>query len=370
MRCIFNTLSTLVACLCLLASYQVSAYAAKDEIVTWLAQFYELQGRPQTTAQTAQQLNEALFLLEQAKQVWPTRIARENQVGFSTSVQQKRFVNALSESVLSLNCEHTNTKEMQLPLATLLGSYPVTGTLSKNKLDELAHYNVAEAYSLATLYQDASVQLKMRLHQGDLGAARELITQHECYLQYKHKWQQTTPFVELEYAALALIIAPSMKHYFGVAELLHGEPSAHVLALKKRITDEEITHYYQANKNEFRYLQSVKANIKEFKTRQAANAYIKAPSAIFELIVTKAALNQQFAYQAAFNISPKQGWVVLRSPNQTYLAVRTVSQTFEYYLPSSETVRYQAITALTKLKAKQEYMRMFSQWQNSNTRRL
>lgn len=361
-------LSTLLACLYFIVCTKTQANPNRDDITHWVHQFYTQQGLSTSYAEAALQIDEALFLLSQAKQVWPARLERENSVGFSTKVQQKRLLNAISHNVLALTCNAQNPQPALGAIRELVGDYPISGTIAEKTLDDLAKHTVLEHYSLADLYQDASLQIKMRLHQGDQNAANELIMLHNCYLQFKQKWQQTTPFSELEKVALALVIAPSMKHYFGVAEVLHGEPSEYVNALKNSISNQEITAYYHAHKSEFRYLKTVSAHIKPFATQQAAAAFIAQPGNVSAVTINKHKQNLPFAYQAAFNINPKQGWVVLRTPSQQFVAIRTLSQAYDYYLPDSETVRYQALANLTKQKAKHSYSLMFHQWQN-NTKR-
>ena len=361
----FVILSTLIAC------FAQANVQFKQEEIAFMNQFYLKQGEQLSNQQTQSRLATLSFHLDLAKQKAPTLLNRVSNVGFSTRYHKKRYMLRLLNANISaaVKIKLAITKE---ELMQLLGDYPADGNADLAFINTLS-MPLSGEYTLADAYQDASMQARFNLHQGDINQLTELTNidvQYQLIKQHytnKHvRWQV------LENLSISQAITPALLSHLGVKASLHNE-SPYLDKLKTQITPSEIKQYYNQNKQQFRYSAQVTAAIVSFKSHEAAQSKIKNEKALQQILANKKrlipreALNNSFINQAAFNLSTKQGPTLLRTPINEWVIIQVFDKKYDYYSEKSETVKYQATSALAQAKAKENYATAKKRWQQGTS---
>ncbi|WP_372770680.1 hypothetical protein [Pseudoalteromonas sp.] len=352
-------LSTLLAC------FAHANVQFNNEEIAFMNQFYVKQGEQLTLSQTQQRLETLYFHLALAKQKAPTLLERVASVGFSTNYHKKRYMISL------LSNENTqvsvpNTALTSTELKQLLGNYPNNGIATRQILAKLTQ-PLTEGYTLADAYNDASMQARFNLHQGDVKQLTEFVKVETHYQTVKQ--QHENPNIRwqvLESLSTSQAITPALLSYLGVKASMHNE-SPYLDNLKQQITSSEIANYYKQNKQQFRYSSEVTAASLSFSSQESAqNAYKnnELPQQLNskKAVIKRQALNTNFVNQAAFNLSIKQGPTLLRTPKNLWVIIQVFDKKYDYYPENSETVVYQAKTSLAATLAKKQYANTKNQW--------
>ena len=344
-------------------------------------------------AHTRQRLVENAFLLHQAHQRFPSLVVRQATVGFNNHYHVRRYLmsawqaqgwlddNAMAP--LALNPAYNDDW-----LRRTLGNYPSDGALNQATVNKLAGIKLLDATALsntlnmADFYQSMSMQIKYKLHQGDMSV-------FHSELQRWHRFRQSALLVSpllkshqlslerLQDIALADILRPSLLTELGVQQTMHGS-SGELERLKQDIKEQDIVAYYERHRERFRYIAKVRAYGVQFdQHEQAQKFYQQAKSQGFisamgdkENVFGKqnSVLSRDndsapvFAKQLAFTLPTDTLSRPVRTPANKWLVLMSTEKAYEYYAKNSETVRYQAIEALAKEQAQQNYEAQFKAW--------
>ncbi len=339
------------------------------DVINVVHRFYMENDFEITRNELAEQLIEEQYLLDLARKDYPYLLIRQSDVGFSTKYHQMRYVNDLLSSD-DLGNSRKSLKSMITidGLKKRLGPYPVTGTLPSHTLQALSD-TLVPGYRLKDAYLDASMQARYKLHLGDVEQLTQLARVFEQY-QYNMARLSEEARVQLEALTLAKVIATQVKTELGVVETLHSHSDV-LKIYQEQVSQQEIAHYYNKNKSDFKYLASVRATIVEFNERKLAEKYRQDKSRISskefkkvanDQLIERKQISNHFALQAAFNLSPKRGEVIIRTPKSRWLLISVHEQNRAYYPENSETVRYIASKVIAKTMAKQMYYRNFATW--------
>ncbi|MFH6955545.1 hypothetical protein ACHSBP_20780 [Pseudoalteromonas sp. XMcav1-K] len=352
-------LSTLLAC------FAHANVQFNNQEIAFMKQFYVKQGEQLTLSQTQQRLETLYFHLALAKQKAPTLLDRVTSVGFSTNYHKKRYMISLlsneNTQVSVPNIALTSTK-----LKQLLGNYPHNGIATTQLLAKLTQ-PLTTSYTLADAYNDASMQARFNLHQGDIKQLTELVKVEAHYQTVKQQHQNPNiRWPVLESLSTSQAITPALLNYLGVKASMHNE-SPYLDSLKQQISTPEIAKYYQQNKQQFRYSSEVTAASLIFNSQEAAQAAYKNNALSQQLnskkaVIKRKTLNNNFVNQAAFNLSTKQGPTLLRTPKEQWVIIQVFDKKYDYYPENSETVVYQAKTSLATTLAKKQYATAKNQW--------
>lgn len=352
-------LSTLLAC------FAHANVQFNNEEIAFMNQFYVKQGEQLTKQQTEQRLATLYFHLALAKQKAPTLLDRVASVGFSTSYHKKRYmISLLDNGHAKISAPKITFSNAELK--QLLGNYPHNGKATTQLLAKLTH-SLTEHYTLADAYNDASMQARFNLHQGDVKQLTELVKVETHYQTVKQQHQNPNiRWPVLESLSTSQAITPALLNYLGVKASMHNE-SPYLDSLKQQISAPEIAKYYQQNKQQFRYSSEVTAASLIYSSQEAAkNAYKNnaLPKQLNskKVVIKRNELNNNFVNQAAFNLSTKQGPTLLRTPKNQWVIIQVFDKKHDYYLENSETVVYQAKTALATALAKKQYATAKNQW--------
>lgn len=339
------------------------------DVINVVHRFYTENDFEITRNELTEQLIEEQYLLDLARKDYPRLLIRQSDVGFSTKYHQMRYVNDL----LSSDDSRKNRKSLKLMITSdmlkkRLGPYPITGKLPSHTIQPLSD-TLVPGYRLKDAYLDASMQARYKMHLGDVEQLTQLVRVFEQY-QYNMARLSEEARVQLEALTLAKVVAAQVKTELGVVETLHSHSDV-LKTYQEQVTQQEIANYYNKNKADFKYLASVRATIVEFNERKLAEQYRqdknKISSKDFKLMVNdqlieRMQMSNHFALQAAFNLSPKQGEVIIRTPKARWLLISVHEQNRAYYPENSETVRYIASKVIAKKVAKQMYYRNFATW--------
>lgn len=352
-------LSTLLACF---AHANVQFH---QQEIAFMKQFYVKQGEQLTLSQTQQRLETLYFHLALAKQKAPTLLDRVASVGFSTNYHKKRYIISLlgngNAKVAVPNIALTSTE-----LKQLLGNYPHSDITTTQILAKLTQ-PLTESYTLADAYNDASMQARFNLHQGDVKQLAELVKVEVHYQTVKQQHQNLNiRWQVLESLSTSQAITPALLSYLGVKASMHNE-SPYLDKLKLQISSSEIANYYKLNKQQFRYSTEVTASSLSFSSQEAAQNAFKNSALPQQLnskkaVIKRQALNNSFVNQAAFNLSITQGPTLLRTPKNQWVIIQIFNKKYDYYPENSETVIYQAKTTLATALAKKQYTNAKNQW--------
>ncbi|MDW7549789.1 peptidyl-prolyl cis-trans isomerase [Pseudoalteromonas peptidolytica] len=380
----------------LVSNFCLPSFASPTLPPTLLPLIHKLyleQGREFTLQQTETQLLENQFLLWQAKRFNPSILDRQSSVGFSTEYHIDKF---LAAALLDWFTELKKIKKQSNPLPidssqikALLGTYPADGQYTTEQLLKWKQIKLtnSSAFSLEQVMLSQSMQNRFKLHQGDIKLLRAIVEQRlyqqALFSQARaHLKQHNLNLSQLRQVVAGELLRPSMLAYLGVKEEMHGATSEYVEALRAEIPMQAVASYYARHKDRFRYIQQVDAIAAKFKSKRDAeqfSAYTKAnswqkaidkfsPSLVWKSVPKPLTRQSEPKWETQLAFSNKHGQMThsIRTPTGQWLVLFSTSPVYGYYDINSETVRYQAMLALTQSFAKSKFEQDYQQWKRTN----
>ncbi len=391
MRCFFSILIGLFGLSFIAQAKLPSEHIPSKQEVRFMQEIYK-QHNSELALHTRARLLENAYLLEQAHRHYPALLKRQAGVGFDNRYHIRRYLfdawtaqawfNAASLSIFTPPARQ-DAKWLQ----RTLGQYPSNAQLTEKQLADLTQIEVLpkssgfDALTLADFYTAMSMQIKFRLHQGDLAAYSAELNRWYQYREAISKItaalkQQQLSLPRLERLALGDILRPTILSQLGVQDMMHGH-SPMLNTLKADITDSQINQYYQQHKNRFKYIDSVTAYGAIFDDKtQAETFYTQASKlgvkeaftqqqdifAAQQGVLTRQDKHKGFAYQLAFTNPENTLSRVVRTPKGQWLVVYTTSKRHATYPVDSQTVRYQAKNHIARELAKSQYQQGLATW--------
>ncbi|QZO13825.1 peptidyl-prolyl cis-trans isomerase [Pseudoalteromonas piscicida] len=357
-------------------------------------QLYLEQGRTLSKKQTTAQLLENQFLLFQAKQLNPSILERQSNVGFSTRYHVDKF---LASSLLHWFPALSQLEKKHYPLVfdkeqmlSLLGQYPADGRYPAEQLLKWQQLQLTKSapLTLAQVLHSQSMQNRFKLHQGELALLQAIVNQH---LNQQALFTAAKPYVakqgltieQLRQVVTAELLRPSMLAFLGVKEEMHGATSQYVDTLRNEIPESAIAKYYERHKKRFKYIKQVSASAAKFPEQKAAqqfNDYANAhswqqavakytPILIWQAQLTPLTRQSMPKWETQLAFSNQQGKITpsIRTPSGEWLVLYSQSPVYDYYDVKSETVRYQALRALTQEFAQHKFEQDYMAWKAANS---
>ncbi|WP_105190453.1 peptidyl-prolyl cis-trans isomerase [Pseudoalteromonas sp. T1lg48] len=376
-----------------LSSWAYAQLPTPEEI-SFMRTLYQQQST-ELAVQSSERLVENAFLLAQAQQTFPHLLLRQAEVGFDNQYHVRRYL-------LNAWQVHTWLDPSTLPelpsspswnadwLRQTLGNYPSNGQLNNDRLEQLNAIELLpeneqlKALSLGDFYQSMSMQIRFRLHRGDIEVLMGELSRWHSYREASKQLaaklrQHKLSLSRLEQIALADILRPTIQGQLGVQQTLHGQ-SSELERLKGEVNDTQIARYYERHQQSFRYIERMSAQGVRFNDAQAAHAFYEQAKKVG---FTAALANQEdifaqhqgelsrddkakgFAYQLAFTLPANTISRPVRTPNGQWLVIHSRDKEYGIYPANSQTVRYQAINAIAKEQAKTRYKLQFQAWRKS-----
>ncbi|MEJ6474524.1 peptidyl-prolyl cis-trans isomerase [Pseudoalteromonas piscicida] len=376
---------------CCLPSFAAAKLPAT--LLPLVHQLYADQGREFTIQQTQEQLLENQFLLSQAKRFNPDILKRQSNVGFSTQYHIDKF---LTDALIDWFPALENVKKQAFPLTinsaqmkSLLGKYPADGLYQAEQLLKWQQVKLTHVspLSLDQVMLSQSMQNRFKLHQGDAALLSAIVDQH-LYQQAVFKAalpflnQQALSLEQLQKVVAGELLRPSMLAYLGVKEEMHGATSEYVEALRAEIPNQAIVTYYSKHKSRFRYIKKVSASAAKFTASQDAEqfrAYAQAhswqqavhkfaPALVWQSEPKPLTRKSKPKWETQLAFSNKQDQITpsIRTPDGQWLILISTAAVYDYYDTQSETVRYQALRALTQSFAKAKFEQQYQAWKKAN----
>ncbi|MCO7190301.1 MULTISPECIES: peptidylprolyl isomerase [unclassified Pseudoalteromonas] len=358
---------------------------------------YTQQGRGLSSADLNKHLLENQFLLATAQQLNPEQMIRQSSVGFDNDYHIRRLIVTLLThqfpELKSIKKEKSAAPFSAQVLSKLLGDYPANGNYQTRQLEQWQQVRVLDTpkVTLADLLISQSMQNRFRLHQGDIDL---LVHQLDERRYYAHLTNRAEPLLakhgltmsRLELLAKGELLRPPMLAFLGIKAQLHGERSTYLEQLRATISQAEIQRYYQQHRKDFRYKSTLKAMATTFESQAQAQQFHRLMSkkglaqALKETqqhnefdAAGKATLvsitrehQKRWLIQLAFSSQPGKATPPVRTPSGRWAVVYTQHPEYAYYAQNSETVRYQALEALTIQHAQAAYQQKFRRWQTQN----
>ncbi|WP_462157751.1 peptidyl-prolyl cis-trans isomerase [Pseudoalteromonas sp. GB56] len=396
MRCFFAILIGLLGLSFTTQAARASEHLPRKHIpseqeVRFMQEVYK-QHNSELVVHTRARLLENTYLLEQAQSHYPALLERQANVGFDNHYHIRRY---LLDAWLAQGWFDPQTLGTFAPpssqnatwLMHTLGHYPSSAQMTDAQLAVLEHIDVLPAsngfaaLTFADFYSAMSMQVKFRLHQGDIAAYGAELNRWYQYRQATNKIspklaKQQLTLSRLEYLALGDILRPTLLNQLGVQEMMHGQ-SPMLDTLKANITDAQIDQYYQQHKSRFTYIESVMAQGALFReksqadtfyaeaTKLGANHAFAQQQNIFADqggVLTRQDKHRGFAQQLAFTNPAHTLSRTVRTPTGQWLVVYTADKRYATYPAGSQTVRYQAKNDLAREQAKRQYQQGFMTW--------
>ncbi|WP_440055422.1 peptidyl-prolyl cis-trans isomerase [Pseudoalteromonas sp. T1lg65] len=355
-----------------------------------LAQKLYVEQREEISFEEAKQrLLENQFLLVQAKLHNEVILTRQSEVGFSTAYHVNKFTTSALKHWFPVLDKETVSK-VALPLTKqqlvkLLGNYPADGKYSEQQIEQWQNVTLSSnpVITVAETMLSQSMQNRFRLHQGDIGLLSAIVSQqqHQVDIFTKAKpllRKQGLTIAQIRQLATGELLRPEMLAYLGLKDEMHGQRSDYVNHLRAAIPLTAIQQFYRKHRDSFRYVKQVQAQGYYFDKRETAQAFRQLvaqqgwekalmtykPTPIWrsnDITLTRAdkpMWETQLAFSSEYgSLSP-----VVRTPHGRWVVLLSHTPQYDYYDATSETVRYQALNALTKQFAQRAYKRAYQQW--------
>ncbi|TMP30323.1 peptidyl-prolyl cis-trans isomerase [Pseudoalteromonas rubra] len=368
----------------------------KPELVL-MQSLYTQQDRDLSSAELNKHLLENQFLLATAQQLNPELMIRQSGVGFDNDYHIRRLIVTLLThqfpELKSITKEKSIAPFSAQALSKLLGDYPANGNYQTRQLEQWQQIRLLDTpkVTLADLLISQSMQNRFRLHQGDIDL---LVHQLDEWRYYANLTDRAAPLLakhglslsRLELLAKGELLRPPMLAFLGIKAQLHGERSTYLEQLRATISQAEIHRYYKQHRKDFRYKSTLEAQAATFESQTQAQH--------FHRLMNKKGMKQalketqkhnefdsagkttpvsitrehqkRWLAQLAFSSQSGKATPPVRTPSGRWAVVYTQHPKYAYYSEDSETVRYQALDALTKQRAQAAYQQKFRHWQTQH----
>ena len=361
-----------------------------DAEIRFMQRVYLQHNQDISNTEVRQRLYENQFLLSQATQLFPEQVARQSKVGFNTQYHVERYLNTLFTSQLKLPTYSPKIDFQRYDekwLTHALGRYPSDGNYSAEQINKLQSIKLNKLFkpapSLYEFIEPLSMQVRFRLHQGDIELFKsEVLKKHKFQFNLTHASKilatQNIAMKNLYVIAQGDILRSSIQGWLGIKGMMHSQ-SPLLEKFEQQISNQEIQKYYSSHKNNFKYLSNVTAHGAAFTEReQAVKFRQQAVKHTFKeaLNITNSndiynrygntldrKNNSNWSVQLAFTQQENNISSVVRSPQGQWVVVLSNNHQYEYFTVNDETVRYQAKKALAIDKAQKSYQQNWLAWQ-------
>lgn len=358
---------------------------------------YTQQDRGLSSAELNKHLLENQFLLATAQQLNPELLLRQSSVGFDNDYHIRRLIVTLLThqfpELKSISKEKSKAPFSAQALSELLGDYPANGNYQTRQLEQWQQVLILDTpkVTMADLLTSQSMQNRFRLHLGDIGLLAHQLDEWRYYAKLTNK---ATPLLakhgltlsRLKLLAKGELLRPPMLAFLGIKAQLHGERSAYLEQLRASVSQAEIHRYYKQHRKNFRYKSQLQAVATTFESQAQAQQFHRLigkkgmEQALKEtqkhnefdsagkttaVFITREHQKRWLA-QLAFSSQSGKATPPVRTPSGHWAVVYSQNPEYAYYAEGSETVRYQALEALTMQRAQVAYQQKFRHWQTQH----
>ncbi|MCE9687569.1 peptidyl-prolyl cis-trans isomerase [Shewanella sp. AS16] len=342
---------------------------------------------PMTRAAFEQEVREQWRLARHHDQAMGVNLWQQSSTGFDPAYLQRASLSRTLEQLFPTQADSRwlagsrEALQLQLPdaaeLKALIGdANPLGYDLTPSQQERLGKRILAQfpgegPLNLRQVFEEQSVQGRLRLRQADGKFLQQLLERRVFEYQQRHWLLETAALTEQELTTLGFLVRarqlyPKILGYYGVAAEQHGE-NPRLTALAAAVTDKEISDFYRQQPQLFRRLEQAGADYWRFDTqaaaiavrRQLANADPGAPSATGRISLAGAQAQEgnsrDWLTSLAAALPAERLSQAIRSPEGQWLLLRTRAKAFGLYPEHSETVAFIARRKLAALKAKAQW---------------
>ncbi len=346
-----------------------------------------------THQQVKLQLYEDQFLLSQVKALRSDWLIRQSAVGFTTDYHVRRYLITLLKAMTVKVAVPNIALDLYTSawLMTRLQNYAVNGQVSverRKKWQEIVLFKDGSIQvTLDDLYQQLSMQMRFKLHQGDSDIfKRELLNYVSQLMTIKNATKSLLAseinMLHLKDIALAKVLRPAIRGYLGLAKVMHVD-SQYLEQVKHSVTKKEIAEFYLQHKEQFTFIAKVDAwgaiftdqqQAQDFRNKVIASSWhstVKQMAIVdifspFKHQLERELLHRYWPAQSAFALAKNSLSPVMRTPKGEWLVIKTGDQYTDYYAQDSENVNYLARQVLADKKAYQRFIKAKQFWLTSN----